>query len=462
MFRLAGLPNMNALHVQIPRFSLLGVVWLALASAAVPVASMGIFTNFTIDDNSTRFQYLPEGSWTLGSTPFLQLDPLQLSAGTWHGATGNPQDTSLREIHLNFTGVAVYVFCVMANQPPQAPEKPFDTFAAYKFLIDDVVVGEFRHEAEDTTEYFYNTPVYVNTSLPNKDHRFTILLDSVDRPALMLFDYLVYSTMSSPSATPSVSFPSLRTDVFSVADDIFSVVTNIIGEVVSKVRNGVTPSATTTPPAVTSSLPTSQHPASPTSSQLALTTYTYTSSASITPTYITSSSQPSPSLGSGSDKNIAPETGKSDDTVVIVGGTLGSIVLFILAMIIVLLMRRTLATKDPLQVWRPWRRYGHFMSLSLLNRLSVHPLNPEDATTPLGPPPINAQGEVLGQQLGARPSVPALGPPATRDLDQSLVVAPNNVDRPSPPAIMAPYNTDTNDWLSDYGLPDEPLPEYVP
>ncbi|KAG9224101.1 hypothetical protein CCMSSC00406_0006769 [Pleurotus cornucopiae] len=452
---------MNALQVQIPRFSPLGVVWLALASVTVPVTSMGILTNFTIDDSSTRFQYLPEASWTLGSTPFLRLDPLQLSAGTWHGATGNPQDTSPREIHLNFT--AVYVFCVIANQLPRAPKKPFDTFAAYKFLIDDVVVGEFRHEAEDTTEYFYNTPVYVNTSLPNKDHRFTMRLDSVDRPALMLFDHLVYSTMSSPSATPSVSFPSLGTDVFSIADDIFSVVTSIISEVVSKVRNGVTPSAPMTPSA-TSSLPTSQHPASPTSSQLALTTYTSSASITptITPTYITSSSQPSPSLGSGSDKNIAPETGKSDDTVAIVGGTLGSVVFFILATIIVLLMRRTLATKDPLQVWRPWRRYGHFMSLPLLNRLSVHPLDPEDPTTPIGLPPISVQAEVLGQQRGAHPSVPALILPATRDLDQSLVVAPNDVNQPSPPATMAPYNIDTNDWLSDYGLPDEPLPEYVP
>lgn len=218
-------------------------------------------------------------------------------------------------------------------------------------------------------------------------------------------------------------------------------------------------------PSATSSLPTSQHPASPTSSQLALTTYT--SSASITPTitpttYITSSSQPSPSPGSGSDKNIAPETGKSDDTVAIVGGTLGSVVFFILATIIVLLMRRTLATKDPLQVWRPWRRYGYFMSLPLLNRSSVHPLDPEDPTTPIGLPPISVQAEVLRQQRGAHPSVPALILPATRDLDQSLVVAPNDVNQPSPPATMAPYNIDTNDWLSDYGLPDEPLPEYVP
>ncbi|KAF9497103.1 hypothetical protein BDN71DRAFT_635199 [Pleurotus eryngii] len=105
MFRLAGLPNMNALLVQIPKFLPLGVVRLASVSAAVPVNSMEIRTNFTIDDNSTRFQYLPEARWSQGSTPFIQLDPSQVSAGTWHDATGNPQDTSPREICLNFTGM---------------------------------------------------------------------------------------------------------------------------------------------------------------------------------------------------------------------------------------------------------------------------------------------------------------------------------------------------------------------
>lgn len=93
--------------------------------------------------------------------------------------------------------MAVYVFCVIANQPPQAPEKASGSFAAYKFLIDGVVVSEFRHEAEDTAEYFYNTPVYTNTSLSNEEHHFTVLIDSTDRPTLILFDYLVYTVMQS-------------------------------------------------------------------------------------------------------------------------------------------------------------------------------------------------------------------------------------------------------------------------
>lgn len=90
-------------------------------------------------------------------------------------------------------GISLYVYCIIANTPPGPPF--FDADADYKFLIDGELVGRYTHEAEpNIPDYFYNTPVYVNSTLQNKAHNFTLLVDSPAKPVLLLFDYAVYTT----------------------------------------------------------------------------------------------------------------------------------------------------------------------------------------------------------------------------------------------------------------------------
>ncbi|KAF4592893.1 hypothetical protein EYR38_008599 [Pleurotus pulmonarius] len=161
--------------------------------------AQNILTNVTVDDTSPSIQYL--NGWSPGPSLYIQLDGSELFNGTWHDTTRYTQDTHTKEMHVNFTGVSVYVYCVIANRPSG---KPFDAFADYKFLLDDTVVGEYRHEVEDTPDFFYNVPVYVNTTLPDKEHRFSVLIDSTEKPVLMLFDYLVY-TITRPPTTSELS-----------------------------------------------------------------------------------------------------------------------------------------------------------------------------------------------------------------------------------------------------------------
>ncbi|KAG9224107.1 hypothetical protein CCMSSC00406_0006775 [Pleurotus cornucopiae] len=165
--------------------------------------AQGSLTNVTVDDASPRVQYL--NGWSPGPSLYIQLDTSKLFNGTWHDTTHYTQDISTKEMHVNFTGVAVYVYAAIANQPS---EKPFDAFADYKFLLDDVVVGEYRHEVEDTTDFFYNVPIYVNTTLPDKEHRFSVLIDSTEKPVLMLFDYLVYTTTHPPTTSELPALPT--------------------------------------------------------------------------------------------------------------------------------------------------------------------------------------------------------------------------------------------------------------
>ncbi|KAL4255962.1 hypothetical protein AB1N83_011721 [Pleurotus pulmonarius] len=432
---------MNFLQLQVLQVFPLGV-WLALTCTAAPVASMDIFENITVDDSSARLQYLPEDGWTLGSTPSVQLDPSQVSGSTWHGATGHSQDTSPKEIHLNFT---VYVFCVIANRPPQAPEKMFDSFAAYKFLIDGVVVGEFRHEAEDTAEYLYNTPVYTNTSLSNEEHHFTVLIDSTNRSAMILFDYIVYTMMQPPSASLSTTFSSppiiIALDVTAFLPPIIVSLIDAATSLILPMTQGILTTSfvpyTTTSPPQPSVLPSTRFDSNSASTPTHRTIMQLdSSSASTTHTY-TDDTLPFPSLDL--DKNTSTETRKANETVAIVSGTLGSVVFFMLATTTVLFVRRR-ATGSRI----------HVPPSPLRNTPRVDSLSPEDLANPVDPPPRN--------QI-ARLSALAPNPPATGNLDQSLVAFVTGGDYPD---VRASCNEETNYGPPDYGLLDDPLPSYAP
>lgn len=84
------------------------------------------------------------------------------------------------------------MYCIIANTPPG---RSFDTSANYDFFLDGEFAVKYIHDAQTIPDYFYNTLVYVNTTMENKHHRFSIILDAREKPVLMLFDYAVYTTM---------------------------------------------------------------------------------------------------------------------------------------------------------------------------------------------------------------------------------------------------------------------------
>ncbi|KAF4592953.1 hypothetical protein EYR38_008659 [Pleurotus pulmonarius] len=174
------------------------IITSTLCALAVVKASQPTTNNVTIDDQygdklTHRVPiFLPPDAWTHNSVAAI-LNPHRVHNGTWHDATHHPGD-SARIVNFGFEGVALYVFCIIANMPPPSG-RGFDSFADYQFLLDGDLVGEYKHAVEDTDDYFYNTPVYVNRTIPDAFHNFSIVVNSTEQAVLILFDYAIYTTL---------------------------------------------------------------------------------------------------------------------------------------------------------------------------------------------------------------------------------------------------------------------------
>ncbi|KDQ26562.1 hypothetical protein PLEOSDRAFT_1113117 [Pleurotus ostreatus PC15] len=146
---------------------------------------------------------MPPGGWTLrgGAKGFAKPDPSLTYNRTWHDATQHAGDLT-KTVNFNFTGPSLYVYCIIANTPPG---RSFDTSAHYNFFLDGKFVGTYIHDPQAIPDYFYDSLVYVNTTMENEHHSFSIILDAREKPVLMLFDYAVYTTIEQRSPTPSLS-----------------------------------------------------------------------------------------------------------------------------------------------------------------------------------------------------------------------------------------------------------------
>lgn len=81
----------------------------------------------------------------------------------------------------------MYAYCILANTVPTAP-----TLTNLTFTLDGDAAGSFVHIPTNGTDFQYNIPVYVNSSLPNAQHAITIEATGTNS-SLVLFDYLVYT-----------------------------------------------------------------------------------------------------------------------------------------------------------------------------------------------------------------------------------------------------------------------------
>ncbi|TFK63344.1 hypothetical protein BDN72DRAFT_902473 [Pluteus cervinus] len=195
---------------------------------------VGLFTfaraalvNRTIDDTLgdpiTNFRplYAPTtGAWEDAScsTCFIQPSKDLAFDGTWTAATFRPEDFSSMSVQLQFTGVAIYVFFILANNQGVGTT----TRTVSRFLLDGAADTTFIHEPTNSTDLQYNSLAYAKTGLSNATHTVTMLTDTSDpniaptEQIFVNFDYAIYTVDDGvPAAvgTPSSSSGAQNTAV---------------------------------------------------------------------------------------------------------------------------------------------------------------------------------------------------------------------------------------------------------
>ncbi|KAI5897510.1 uncharacterized protein SCHCODRAFT_02609508 [Schizophyllum commune H4-8] len=190
------------------------LAWLAVASCAHAAVR-----NVTVDDSGkdeltgNEITYYPTGAWNDASDcDGCTAHPAEtnLVGGTWHDSTFNKQpgsnDFPNEPLYASFqfTGTAVYVFCVLARSS-SSPTGNSDM----TFWIDDNIAGTFAKIAPGEAGYDYNMSVFSHDSLENGRHNLTIQNGHVDGvKSLILLDYIVYTYDDDTSSGSSNSTSS--------------------------------------------------------------------------------------------------------------------------------------------------------------------------------------------------------------------------------------------------------------
>jgi hypothetical protein len=85
----------------------------------------------------------------------------------------------------------VYVFCII----PNLVNGSHPTHTNTGFNLDGISYPLFQYESDTTTNMEYNTMVFSQDGLRNQPHTLVVsaIARSVDEPAVMLFDYALYT-----------------------------------------------------------------------------------------------------------------------------------------------------------------------------------------------------------------------------------------------------------------------------
>ncbi|KAJ8481307.1 hypothetical protein ONZ51_g6086 [Trametes cubensis] len=217
--------------------------FLALFVACVAVA--GVDVNRTIDDQKgdsvtgVAPLFLPTDLWNIGQTctscvirAGSPIDPGQVFDGTWHDATHYGDSDPDRIVQVSFTGHAIYVYHTIMNILVHGAS----TRTNLTFLIDSEFVGNYLHNPtsnDSTPAVFYQMLVYSNDALEQGEHTLQVVA-SGGSTVLVLFDYVMYTTVeddgpepppSSQSPPPELFFPAshslLGTTSFNAGHDCF-------------------------------------------------------------------------------------------------------------------------------------------------------------------------------------------------------------------------------------------------
>ncbi|KAM5535827.1 hypothetical protein V8D89_010445 [Ganoderma adspersum] len=157
------------------------------------IASAAQLSNRTIDDEygDSVTGTLPDyfGPWVEGAQCrcSIRLDTTNLFRGTWHGIATSSNEDRIPTITLRFTGVAIYVYNVLANSVLSAN---FATGTRLAFTLDDAPDGHFQHNPTSSTQFLFNRLVYSHTGLVNAEH---VLVIQSDAGSLCMFDYALFT-----------------------------------------------------------------------------------------------------------------------------------------------------------------------------------------------------------------------------------------------------------------------------
>ena len=198
--------------------------------ALLTTASATQLSNRTIDDEygDSVTRALPEysGHWVQGNGCdgcAIRLNTANLFRRTWHGTAASLDDDSAPKITLRFTGIAIYVYNVLANSVPSAR---FATSTNLAFTLDGAPDGTFVHKATDSTQFLFNQLVYYRTGLATGEH-VLVIQPSTSPASLCMFDYAEYtffnnSSLSTSSFVPSLSSASTSTSSSTLSSSAFS------------------------------------------------------------------------------------------------------------------------------------------------------------------------------------------------------------------------------------------------
>ncbi|KAJ6514547.1 hypothetical protein DFH09DRAFT_1333033 [Mycena vulgaris] len=147
--------------------------------------------NRTIDDTKrdpiTGFIpiYAPENQWNPNCSGCLvQPDIAQLFDFTWHDTTQSDGGVP-SSVTLNFTGTAIYLFCVVPNTIQFAT-----TLVHLTFTLDGVPIGTYTHVPDSSTDILYSVPVLSSQNLTNEAH--TLVAETASN-SLFVFDFAMYT-----------------------------------------------------------------------------------------------------------------------------------------------------------------------------------------------------------------------------------------------------------------------------
>ncbi|KAL1757656.1 hypothetical protein FB107DRAFT_208975 [Schizophyllum commune] len=194
-------------------------------------------------NNVASISYDPAGAWFEGQlceSCRAMPDRNTVYNGTWHHTTDDDSiDTQDTTMTIQFTGTALYVYCVIANNVSEGT----GTMANYDFTLDGQDAGNYHHEPENVTDYFYNVPVYTVSGLENDSHELIVNIaggSGVSGSSLMLFDYFTYTydddpsepTSSSAAPTTSESASATASATPKSKTDVGAIVGGVIGGVI--------------------------------------------------------------------------------------------------------------------------------------------------------------------------------------------------------------------------------------
>ncbi|KAF9063869.1 hypothetical protein BDP27DRAFT_1426428 [Rhodocollybia butyracea] len=96
-------------------------------------------------------------------------------------------------ITFDFTGVALYVFFIIANIKP-----PIQATTIANFTLDGSLVGNFYHEPDSNApEFQFNILAFSKTDLQNTNHEMIISAMGSSEPIVLIFDYALYTFMNA-------------------------------------------------------------------------------------------------------------------------------------------------------------------------------------------------------------------------------------------------------------------------